>query len=515
MGRDTWTLTHELRPLAGSARTIAVLFGIFLALYFVEFATLPLSVDDELSAFRNDPGVWVQQGRWATYLVELVILPQPILPFLPIAIFGVTLSAAFFVLLKSLGLANNSIEPYIAFPLFAGFPIWAFLVEFQSNTPAQGLGVLAACGSVAIMCRLVQQPGQLRSVRTLIVFAVAGLLSAFSIGAYQSNAMLIAVLGITAAVIATIRNEDATSAQLIGHMAAQLAMLVLGLALYFAILAGFRLALGVTESGYIDSYMQIGYLLANPYDVLSRSLQQLWRVYIGDASIYGTTAWAFGAIAVAAAAGLAVTPQLIGRPGVRILVLASLPVALLVPFLMNPLSNGIMPYRALVAVPAVMWFCAYLALSVPIRWLSWASLTIVAIATFQSLASTNLMQAGNLLMRQRDAAVATAIYQAIAGANPDFDRTKPYNVVFYGPWHFDSPYPQIITSTAGASFFDWGGNSYRIVSYMGLLGYRNLSAVPQTEALTAVAASMPTWPAEGSVRLEGDVTVVRTGAVQP
>jgi hypothetical protein len=513
---EPWMLTQDLRPFAATARRVAFLFAIFLLLYFVEFATLPLSVDDELSAMRTNPGVWIEQGRWVTYLVELIILPQPVLPFVPIAIFGVMLCLAFLVFLKPLGITENNLEPYLAFPLFAAFPTWSFLIEFQSNTPSQGIGVLAACGSVALVCHAIVQRRPLRSARSFATLIAAIALSAISIGVYQSDAMLIAALGLAAAIIGAIRDDRTTAPRLVAHLAAQSGVLALGLVVYFLVLAALRTALGLTASAYVDSYIQVGALFADPGIVLGRSFQHLWWIYTGEPRIYGTSAWSFAAIIVVAAASLILTPALRGRPGVRLIALALLPVALLIPFLMNPLATGFMPYRALVAVPTVMWLCAYLALSVPIRWLSWASLAVVAIVVFQTLVSTNLLQASNIVMRQRDATLAAEVYQQIAQANPGFDRSKTYKVVFYGQYRFNPVYPRVETSTAGASFFEWGYPvTYRSVAYMSLLGYRNLSASAPTEELTAIAATMPTWPAQGSVQVKGDITIVRLGEVRP
>ena len=48
---------------------------------------------------------------------------------------------------------------------------------------------------------------------------------------------------------------------------------------------------------------------------------------------------------------------------------------------------------------------------------------------------------------------------------------------------------------------------------MRLLGYENLQQIDldQRKPLEPVIARMPVWPAPGSVRTEGDVTLVKLG----
>lgn len=84
-------------------RAGAYLFAIFVAIYFFEISSFHLSIDEESAAFRQDASVWVPQGRWGAYLFEAYILQQPIVPVLPMAVFGLALVAAYLLLLDTIG----------------------------------------------------------------------------------------------------------------------------------------------------------------------------------------------------------------------------------------------------------------------------------------------------------------------------------------------------------------------------------------------------------------------------
>src|SRR5262249_49326528 len=126
-------------------RTMAILLLLFAAFHLSELTNFTLNIDDEYAAFRDDPGIWVSQGRWTVYLFQLLALPQPVLPFLPLALFGLFCSIGYVLFLRAIGEAYSNPLSVAFFPLFATFPTWAFLTAFRSNTPTAGLGIAFSC----------------------------------------------------------------------------------------------------------------------------------------------------------------------------------------------------------------------------------------------------------------------------------------------------------------------------------------------------------------------------------
>jgi|SRR5688572_28172499 len=130
-----------------SSLSLILLFAIFAAMYFQSLAGLSLSIDDDLTLFRTDPSIWVQEGRWGAYLVERFLLPLPVVTFLPYALFGAGLVGSFALIAASLGIQTVTWPVLVAFALFAGVPQWLFVMEFSANLVPISLGFV--CASVA------------------------------------------------------------------------------------------------------------------------------------------------------------------------------------------------------------------------------------------------------------------------------------------------------------------------------------------------------------------------------
>jgi hypothetical protein len=498
--------------------TASILLVIFACFYAVELTSLPLSIDDELAAVGRRPEVWVGQGRWTTYLIELLFLPRPVLPFVPIAIFGLCLVFAYILLVKALGRNVNAPASLITFPLFAAFPTWSFITEFQANTPAIGIGVLACCFAIALLRPMLYGwRGPTGAALAMVANgALASLMIAIAAGAYQTLPLLLVVLGLAAIMFAAMDDPKGSVWTILQGVVLLAIVCAFGLSLYFLILSGFRAITG-TGVMYIDNFIRMDVLLAQPAQVLGRCLLFAWNIYSGSSVIYVVTAWAFGIVLALSFVAISLTPQLRNRTAVRVLLILMHYAIVLIPFTMTPISGGEMPIRSLIGVPAVVWICAYLAITTPVVWLGRASFAVTAITVFQTLYSVYLYQSNSILVRQRDAATAAAIYHKIAEQQPEWDRSRTYPLLVYGAWPFVSTYERHWSSTAGASFFEWdGGNPARVVSFMKVLGYSNIemAAEQRRKELLDVAREMPVWPAKGSVRTSGDFTIIKLGPIK-
>lgn len=467
---------------------------------------------------RQNPAVWIIQGRWTVYVMEMLVMPKPVLPFVPVAIFGTCLAISYVIYLNAIGRNPDAVASLITFPVFAAFPTWSFITEFQANTPAIGIGVLACCAAIALLRPMLHSWTASANARlvTLANAALSSLLIAIAAGAYQTLPLLVVVLGLAAIMFAAMDDSKGSPWAILRGVILLAIVCAFGLSLYVIILSGFRAVTG-TESAYIDSFIRIDMLLAQPAQVLGRSLLFAWKIYSGSSVFYVVTAWAFGIVLALSFVAISLTPQLRNRTAVRVLLILMHSAIVLIPFAMTPISGGEMPIRSLIGVPAVVWTCAYLAITTPVVWLGRASFAVTAIAVFQTLYSVYLYQSNSILVRQRDAATAAAIYHKIAEQQPEWDRSRTYPLLVYGAWPFVSRYERIWSSTAGASFFEWdGGNTWRVVSFMKLLGYDNITVAPEQrrKEFQDVAREMPLWPAKGSVRTSGDFTIIKLGPIK-
>ena len=91
-----------------------------------------------------------------------------------------------------------------------------------------------------------------------------------------------------------------------------------------------------------------------------------------------------------------------------------------------------------------------------------------------------------------------------------------YKVDFYGAKPFNTVFPSIKTSTIGSSFFDWdGGHPKRIVYFMRLIGYTDINLMEQDKRRSVVELykNMPIWPARNSIKVSGNVILVKLGGI--
>ncbi|RWF46063.1 MULTISPECIES: glucosyltransferase domain-containing protein [unclassified Mesorhizobium] len=473
------------------------LFAIFVAMYFSELASFPLSIDEEVTAFRTDSSIWIYQGRWGAYLIERFLIPNPIMPFFAPAVFGAGCVAAYLLVMDAINKHELSIAEYASFIIFCSFPSWFFIVEFYSNIAAIGIGLFAAAVALWLIAK---EDVSLHSARFLGAVATA----AFAISIYQSFAPAILVMGIAISVLqarADSNNSAPRNLFRIGILlAGSIVFYIIGNALFRSFVPG--------QNEYFDSLSQPGFMFQHPATVIGRVLEAMGSVYGLDKRIYGVALWPIPLLLVLG--GWTLLKEL---PHTKLLLSAVAFVSLLVPFGFHFLAAGSMPVRSLVGVPIAVWLFAYVAVTSRNSKASAASAMLIAVALFQIQIIQNYRQTSNYLVDKHDTLLAGAVYDRLA-ATPGFDARRTYALSVFGSQPFVTNYPRPPDSTVGHSFFEWdGGNSWRIAYYMRLLGYSNLtgSTPAQIDKTIAHLSAMPVWPAPGSVEIQDDIALIRLG----
>jgi hypothetical protein len=493
---------------------VLILLGIFTFFYYFKLSTFSISIDDELSAVRASADVWLIQGRWGIYLLERWVISEQVVPFFPFFIFGCCLALSYPILLSAFGIKRLTVVHYAAFALYAAFPIWLFAISFFSNTIGFGLGQLFAIGAVRA-CRpvLLDAPGVLRMTwsRTLARLLRAAAFAAAAIGMYQSFIFSVAALGLALILVASL--DEGVQLRVAFRRCAML-LLTLGVAvvLYEAVELVLLALVGVGKERYVGNFLNLPALLNEPGHVLALVGSNIAGTYGGAARIFGVAAYAF---AIVVGCGIAALVSWPGASAGKRLLLAVAAVAILaLPFALHVAAGGDLPARTLVAVPAIVWFFAMLGMTSPHRRLAKFSFVAVVVAAVHILYIVNLLQAANEFARKHDEALAATIYTRIVEVNPNISDVAPL-VDFYGGKKFDSVYPRPHPATSGYSFFEWdGGNIYRIVTYMHVLGYKQIQIPSPTQRHLndALFREMPVWPNPGSVRLANGMTLIKLGA---
>ncbi len=489
---------------------------IFVTFYLGKLTTFHIGVDAETAAFRaidpqvvaHGPLIWLRQGRWGVFLLERYVVQQTTLPFLPWASFGLFMSLAYLMFLRAFGVSRPDGRHCLAFAVFAGFPIWFFLAEFSANIIWAGLGVACCGGAVLAQAAVLRTGGH---VRWLMLRAVQAVCIAAAVSIYQSELGLVASAGLGVIVLFAVKAAMRPAA-IFRAVLAWAAILVVGLVVYGVV---WRIFLSVlhTTPDYIDGFISPEALLADPVEVLGKVLVEMRGVYGGGGSVYGAPAR--GVLLILALGPLCVVmaPGLRGRLAQQAMLVGLVLAILAVPFAPNLLSGGEMPYRSLVGVPIALWTMVMLALESDRIWLRRAAMGATVLVGLHSLHTAALFHAADVTAARVDERLAAAVYDDVIRARlAAGDRGHSKTAFFGAPADVRMPYPRI--ETVGALVFRWdGGSSRRIALLMKALGYAEIDPVSRVEwlDLQEAFAAMPIWPAAGSVRVMGEITLVRLG----
>jgi hypothetical protein len=500
-------LKGALKKDGFSPTEFSALLGVGIVLNLIPMSHFLLSVDDEVGAFRTDPSVWISDGRWTAFLVEKFIFPLPVMPFAPNLFFYICLAVSYMVILRAHNLKFSWITT-LAYCAFVAHPVWWFIGEFYSNLPSTGLGVLCLSVAVYITSRINLcvrfNRGQ------ILQFASASFFLSLAIGAYQSLAMFYLVVAI-GSVIFTAKdkaNEPPTAfLSLVKRIAALVAVFLSGLILY-AFFNKVAKHFYPVNYGYLDSFLKIDELLANPLQITRLTVNEMFKIYAGSVQSFGVSFF-ISTVVLGIATVLLITQKTLISSARMTLFIGAL---LLSPFLLHFVTGGaFLPMRSMLAVSFITWLSVIVILEKRGS-LQALGLILTSVLIFQMVTINSQYAASTILATTHDRLTAEAIYARIAEVDPHFDREARAPVDLYGKFSFNSRYPSPDSSTMSASFFDWDeGNANRMLKYMQLLGFSNVFALHPTIriGLTPKFKDMPVWPAPGSVRLDNGVYLIK------
>lgn len=477
------------------------LFLIFSTLYFQEFAHYLLRVDEEIAAFRL-PGegvIWIAMGRWGVTLVEQFSL-RALNPYFAMLFSTILFVLSFLILCKAVRVKLTALV-IVSFVFFAGFPIWFYLIEFKGTILANSMAVFLAVVAAAIYV------SETRWSRWLFV-----IVSVFAVSIYQS-AILIALTVVVASLIA--RRSMLPITSMLASILWSLALAVIALGIYGIVSDALMRFFGI-EPHYVSGYLRIDQLVEAPFETLGVSLSEAMKLYSGTSRLFLGDFWPIGWLFMLGLLALFVHEGVLKHWRRTILALF-LPLLILMslPFAINVITGGILPFRVLVAVPFVYWFVVIGALQhrhPVIRLVAKALGLAVAIQFYQV---SSLASFSHQFVAANDKLVASQVFQRVVDRVGDFDRDRVYVVEFAGPLPFaNAPGFPSAGGVTGSSVFEWdSGNPERIIRYLQLGGFANFDLVGPRRRLEIIDAveAMPAWPAEGSVDIVNGVVVVKFG----
>lgn len=511
-------MSAPLKPaIAESARRTAltawstpllVAIATFVVVYGVELFSFGLSVDEEVAFFETSRSlVWVQQGRWGMGLLLSLFPHFEAIPFVSTILFGTGLVFATWRATHDFRLDDGQATLFAA--LHVGFPLWLHIAQF--NTLAGGFGF--AIAATAIGSSVIMRGGRRHIVIGMVLLA-------FAMAVYQTLALYallyLIIMVQRATPVGTDADADHTSPLplFFGRMAAVTGLWAISVIVYWAIQKASLSLLGL-ETAYVDDYLQIGRLLADPKGTLHTIWSYVASLLSGSHSIY--LGWGAALLALPwlglLRGGLPltmtrrpsnVTPALmhliVAFTGVVLLAIPTIP------------SIALLPARAYVVLPLLAAWAGCQAIPdigggsiTRVRWFAIGYLSIVAASIGSSLFYTDQV------VRNADALMSRDIASAMHAAARSIDTPEtPFTLV--GQYQYPEHGQIRRVEQFGKSFYDQdGGNVYRVSFYLRLLGVSGFVPVPLAQRLDLVpeAREMPSWPDPGSVQAVNGVVVVK------
>jgi len=509
------TLRPDFGKLAVHFGPLLLAVATFLLVYGVEIFSFGISIDEEAASFHGEDkgSSWLQQGRWAMALLAFVLPPFEAIPLLSTLLFGAGLVFSAWRAFHDFSLSR--LQSCFFAAVYVGFPVWLHIAQFSTLAAGFGFGIAAAAlggGAVASGHRA----GLIRGA----------LLIGFATAVYQTLA-LYALVYIVCCLHATPRQETTQSGDERTTRAAPLAQILKaglgwfsGLMLYLVVQKA-SLALSGQQISYINSFIQLDSLRANPLMSLGAALDYFRSLAMGTNATY--LFWGAG-ILFLPWVGLLPLSLFTDARRARTHFLEWLGVlavcALCVAIIMLPiiLSASSLPLRAHVAFPLL---AAWLASRCGTSWaarvplLTWSAILYFVVVA-GSIGSSLFYV--DQVVRRADAALTARLVPAIQQKAGNLSAAQHIPVIIVGvqSFKFDGQFQR--AELFGTSFYEHdAGNIYRVVFYMRLLGVTGIQPVRLLErpAIIPIVKDMPIWPAEESVKLVDGVVVVKLSEPTP
>lgn len=484
---------RENLPLISGLAILAIIA------YGFELFNFNLTIDEEIhSTYSGSLLAWIQQGRWGIYLLNVLVMPKTIIPFVPLFVTLVFQVSAILVLLNVWGV-HSKFEQFIVGALYMIFPIMAFVYTFSTFNYAIGIGFFFISLGIYIFVKG-------GSKRWFAIFPIA-----FALSIYQGFLPVILSSFLVYLLIVLMRDRIF----LLKDSSIFILVFLAAYVVYDLILQILLFLLKLKVDPYISGQFDMVFFLKQPFDVLFQVLRHLMLpVYFGAKSLYTFNIWIMGILLL-----ISVLSLLLGILKLthfqKILGLLLAFGILFLPFASGLLMKGQMSMRFLLAVPIA--FSGSVLLGMMGRSKNYRLFVSVlsGICVYYFAISNNQLFASSYLALQEDRSFATRLIDAIETARVKEDVQELHYIEVVGYYTRPSlpSIPKI--ETFGASFFEWGGGDpSRVAAFLQLMGYPLLQPLPLQDRakLIPVSAEMTIWPSTGSVKVIDDVVVVKFGS---
>lgn len=473
--------------------------------YGLALSSAIISIDEEIHlGLKGATLAWVAQDRWAMYLLNWLLLPNPVLPYLPLLV-GLVANSAAATVLASLWCRGEraGYREYLASAFVVLTPVSLFVHQFDTSQYGFFIGVLISAVSVKLYVR-----GDKRS-RFLGLLCLC-----FAISVYQA----VALVALAAYLVWYLGNEiigEGSKGRVIKLVidGVLFGLWMLGAMLLHKGTALLARRLFTDGEGYslVDGFYSGA--LPNHGSAWQTSME---KFYLGDMWAMGWQTSALMAIALFASCS-AILASRRHKDSSAILGFATLIAILVSPFMLIIVTGFVWPTRTMLGLPIAIAGVVWIGLASPLRVLRYAVVLAALVCSWHYVESVNRLIYADKLSWEHDRELAVELKNRINLARGSEDtHFRVMMVGLYTP----PPIPAMLhVETIGASIFGWGqGGSGRLGHMLNIVGMTGVSATGLKDDFhqgIQMGESMPVWPAPGSVVIDDDLIVVKFSEPTP
>lgn len=367
---------------------LLVILLVMTATYGFELVNLNLTIDEEIAAIQSAASVWrIENGRWGMFLLNKILFPFSVIPFVPLFVTLLFQIAAILLLLECLGIVGK-FEQLIIGVVGLSYPGMAYMYTFSTTNYGVGIGLFCITLSLYIYRKGI-------GVRKFLSMIPA----IFAVSIYQP---LIPAL-ISIYFLYVIYCWETTTFKRIKELRDISIVMIFSLLLYFVIQKLFLRAYGLVASSYMIDHFNFDYIRENVSWLVTKLTRLIFYIYSGDETIYGIEIRMIGIFLFVL--GLGILNGILRKKdkwGQKFWMLFLLLLYMIIPFVGGVFTKGNIPLRSLVGMPFVLMGWAAFGLRYISPLYKYFVLLITIACTFQFISSSNHLFAASHLALEED-----------------------------------------------------------------------------------------------------------------
>jgi len=486
-----------------------IIYSLLLAVFSFgyELFNFTLSIDEELQALKKaiDTDTAIAVGRWGLYLINSLIIPHSVLPFLPILIALISISFTSIVFLSDEG--NDSSGGFVFSVIFITSPIHSYYLAWNSAL-SYTIGMLFTVISYLFFKSAIEN-----NKTRLKYYFISVILLGLALSIYQA---LLALFLVFCAYFLFI-NQFNSSSFLFKDTLKKVfwIFIVTGLAFLFYkigdVSARYFLFDGkfFNNTAYLESFISWGKLPVKEIllDLMYNTGGHLLGMKnFGDVVCLSSKSLIF---LVPIFLYFIYKSKISNEAKVfSVLLLGALFIS---PFTVNFINGKPLPTRALMSLAmmtAILWVLVYRHAGSILR-------RIMVVAAFIVLINNTYINTrlfySSYVSWQADRDMANRIIERVYNLDPPVKNGK-IQISFVGNYNHPKNELFVQSDVHGASFFGWdGGNPWRMRDFFRTVGINELNIVLYENLgfMNAKIEAMPKWPSKGSVKLIDNIVIIK------